>query len=97
MKDVPFYNEIPCTPVYNAPFRGEQDAEKARWDKYVRECWSLLTTLHLVSDYEGRTFLKEPVEFLHHVIASLPALSWSMTHSRRVAIDRGLEAERPGT
>ena len=78
---MPSCDEIGRTPVYNAAFCHEQDAEKARWHTPVRECSVLLMTLQLASEDEQRTFLSDPVDLLHHAIASLAALSWSTTHS----------------
>ena len=48
MHEVPHYEEIGRTPVYNAPVRSEYDAEKVRWDTHVRKCLRMLTTLQLV-------------------------------------------------
>ena len=97
MKDVPFHDEIVGTQVYNAQFRREKDAEKARWDTHVRDRLRLLTTLLLTSADGQRTFSNDPVELLNHAIASLAILPWSITFSRRVAIDRRLHAGKSGT
>ena len=97
IQDVPIYDEIGRTPVYNAPFCHEQDVEKARWGTHVRDCLGLVMTLQLASEDKQRTFFNDPVELLHHAIVSLAALSWSITHLGRVAIDRRLDAKNSGT
>ena len=97
MHEVPHYEEIGRTPVYNAPVCREYDAEKVRWDTHLRECLRMLTTLQLVSEEPESMPDIDPVNLLHHTIASLGALSLSITQSRRVAVDEGLEVEKPGS
>ena len=82
MHEVPHYEEIGRTPVYNAPVRREYDAEKVRWDTHVRECLRMLTTLQLVSEEQESMPDIDPVNMLHHTIASLGALSLSITQLR---------------
>ena len=82
--------------MYNTPVRREYDAEKVRWDTQVRECLRMLTTLQLVSEEPESMPDIDPVNLLHHTIASLVALSLSITQSPRVAVDKRLEVEKPG-
>ena len=82
--EVPHYEEIGRTPVYDAPVRREYDAEKVRWDTHVRECLCMLTTLQLVSEEPKSMPDIDPVNMLHHTIALLGVLSRSITQSRRV-------------
>ena len=81
------------SPVFNAPIRRELDAEKVRWDNHVRECLRMLTTLQLVTEDPESVPEINPVNLLHHTIASLGALSLSITRSRRVAVDKRLEVD----
>ena len=97
MHEVPHDEEIGRTPVYNEPVPREHDAEKERWDTHVRECLRMLTTLQLVSEEPESMPDIDPVNLLHHTIASLGALSLPITQSRRVAVDKGLEVEKPGS
>ena len=97
MKQVPHYAEIGRTPVSNAPIRRELDAEKVRWDNHVRECLRMLTTLQLVTEEPESVPDIDPVYFLHHTIASLGALSLSITQFRRVAVHKLLEGDKPGS
>ena len=97
MHEVPHYEEIGRTPVYNTPVRRDYNAEKVRWDTQVRECLRMLTTLQLVSEEPESMPDIDPVNMLHHTIASLGALSLSITQSRRVAVDQRLEVEKPGS
>ena len=97
MKEVPHYAEIGRTPVSNAPIRPELDAEKVRWDNHVRECLRMLTTLQLVTEEPESVPEIDPVNSLHHTIASLGALSLSITQSRRVAVDKRLKVDKPGS
>ena len=80
--EVPHYEDIGGTPVYNLPVRREQDAEKVRWDTHVRKCLRMLTTLQHVSEEPESMPDIDPVNMLHHTIASLGALSLSITQSR---------------
>ena len=68
-----------------------------RWDNHVRECLRMLTTLQLVSEDPESVQEIDPVTLLHHTIASLGALSLSITQSRRVAVDKLLEVDKPGS
>ena len=95
--EVPHYEEIERTAVYNAPVRREHDAEKVRWDTHVRECLRMLTTLQLVSEEPELMPDMDPVNLLRHTIASLGALSLSITQSRQVAVDKQLEVEKRGS
>ena len=61
------------------------------------ECLRMLTTLQLVSEEPESMPDIDPVKLLHHTIASLGALSLSITQSRRVVVDKRLEVERPGS
>ena len=94
MHEVPHYEEIGRTPVYNAPVRRDYDAEKVRWDTHVRECLRMLTTLQLVSEEPESMPDINPVNLLHHTIASLGALSLFITQPRRVAVDKRLKVEK---
>ena len=97
MKEVPHYAEIGRGPVFNAPICRELDAEKVRWDNHVRECLRMLTTLQLVTEEPESVPEINPVNSLHHTIASLGALSLSITQSRRVAVDKRLKVDKPGS
>ena len=97
MKEVPHYAEIGRTPVFNAPVRRELDAEKVRWDNHVRECLRMLTTLQLVSEDPESVPEIDPVNLLHHSIVSSGALSLSITQSRRVAVDKRPEVDKPAS
>ena len=68
-----------------------------RWDNHVRECLRMLTTLQLVTEEPESIPEIDPVNLLHHTIASLGALSLSITQSRRVAVDKRLEVDKPGS
>ena len=68
-----------------------------RWDNHVRECLRMLTTLQLVSEEPESVPEVDPVNFLHHTIASLGALSLSISQSRRVAVDKRLEVDKSGS
>ena len=85
------------TPAFNAPIRRELDAEKVRWDNHVRECLRMLTTLQLVTEDPESVPEINLVNLLHHSIASLGALSLSITQSRRVAVDKRLKVDEPGS
>ena len=89
--------KIGRTPLYNAPVRREYDAEKVRWDTHVRECLRMLTTLQLVLEGPESMPDIDQVNLLHHTIASLWALSLFITQSRRVAVNKRLEVEKPGS
>ena len=95
MKEVPHYAEMGRTPVFNASIRRELDAEKVRWDNHVRECLRMLTTLQLVTEEPESVPEIDPMNILHHTIASLGALSLSITQSRRVAVDKRLTTTLP--
>ena len=97
MKEVPHYTEIGRTPVFNAQIRREMDTDKVRWDNHVRECLRMLTTLQLVSEEPESVPEIDPVNLLHHTIASLGALSLLITQSRRVAVDKRLRVDKPGS
>ena len=97
MKEVPHYAEIGRTPVFNAPIGRELDAEKVRSDNHVRECLLMLTTLQLVTEEPESVPEIDPVNLLHHTIASLRALSLLITQSRRVAVDKRLKVDKPGS
>ena len=68
-----------------------------RWDNHVRQCLRVLTTLQLVTEEPESVREIDPVNFLHHTIASLGALSLSITQSRCVAVDKLLEVDKPGS
>ena len=97
MEEVPHYAENGRTPVFNPPIRRELDAEKVRWDNHVRQCLRMLTTLQLVSEDPESVPEIHPVNLLHHTISSLGALSLSITQSRRVAVNKQLEVDKPGS
>ena len=97
MKEVPHYAEIGRTPVFNAPVRRELDAENVRWDNHVREGLRMLTTLQLVSEDPESVPEIDPVNLLHHSNALLGALYLLITQSRRVAVDKRLEVDKPGS
>ena len=97
MKEVPHYAEIGRTPVFNAPIRRELDAEKVRWDNHVGDCLRMLTTLQLVTEDPESVPEIDPVNLLHHTIATLRALSLWITQFTRVAVDKCLEVDKPGS
>ena len=68
-----------------------------RWDNHVRQCLCMLTTLQLVSKDSESVREIDAVNLLHHSIASFGALSLSITQSRRVAVDKRLEVDKPGS
>ena len=96
MHEVPHYEDIGRTPVYNAPVRREYNAEKVRLDTHVRKCLRMLTTLQLVSEEPESMQDIDPVNMLHHTIASLGVLSLSITQATYSSFQHSSFQHSPG-
>ena len=97
MKAVLHYAQIGRTKVFNAAAPRDQDAEKVHWNNHVRECLCMPTTLQLVTERPKSLPEIACVDLLHHSIASPRVFSVSITQSRRVAVDKRFQVDRPGS